>query len=248
MGKTTLVNIVAKQLAIPMKEIIGETEADKVLEIVMDLKGGILFIDEVHALKTETMEKLYSIMEDFKYEGESIPEFTLFGATTEMGELIKRAKPFYDRFKIIIELENYSISEMKQMARGYRDRKYPSDSLDEKAVNILAKNCKLTPRALIRLIDTAICFDGDIKATLKSFNIIHNGFTSKDLQILKYLANNKKGTGLQGLTAYLNTSQQNYLYESEPYLIQNELILRNPRGRVITEKGMRLVKQLEKMK
>jgi len=50
MGKTTLVNIIAKNLGLPMKEVIGETEPEKLLEIVMDLNGGILFIDEVHAL------------------------------------------------------------------------------------------------------------------------------------------------------------------------------------------------------
>lgn len=247
MGKTTLVNIIAKNLGLPMKEVIGETEPEKLLEIVMGLNGRILFIDEVHALKTETMEKLYSLMEDFKYNGKKIPEFTLFGATTEMGEMMKRAKPFYDRFKIIVELERYTLADLNKIAEGYLKRKYPNDYLEKTAISTLSKNSRGTPRGLLRLIDTAICFEGNIKETLKFFNILYNGFTDKDLRILQYLASNEKGTGLQGLTAYLNTSQQNYLYNNEPYLIQNQMILRTPRGRMISPKGARLIKKLEKL-
>jgi Holliday junction DNA helicase RuvB len=185
-------------------------------------------------------------MEDFKYEGKNIPEFTLFGATTEMGQMMERAKPFYDRFKIIIELEKYKVSELVQMAKGYTKRKYPTDLFEDKTLTILAENCRLTPRGLIRLIDMLVCFNGDLKETLKSFNIIHKGFTSKDLQILQYLSHNPKGTGIQSLTAFLNTSQKNYMYENEPYLIQNEAIIRTPRGRMLSPKGLKLMKELEK--
>lgn len=246
-GKTTLAHIIKNSLGSNMEEVIGETSFEKIISLIRKTKGGILFIDEIHALPLETLEKMYSIMENFKYEGLPVTPFTIIGATTELGSIIKKARPFYDRFKIIIELEKYSLKELESITKNYIKTKYDF-SISEKDAKIIAINSRGTPRAVIRLSDSYVRFDKNIKETLESFNILYNSFTAKDLKLLSFLKANPSGAGASGIACYLNTSEKNYLYETEPFLVQENIILRSPRGRKLTDKGFEMVKKLEKIK
>ena len=185
-------------------------------------------------------------MEDFCYDGSPVQPFTLIGATTEIGEIIKDRKPFMDRFKIIIELEDYTILELAKLTQQFRKMSFPmDDNIPIEFYTTIAANCRLTPRTAIRLLEALIYLDNNIDVVLNNYDIIENGYTQKDLKILKYIAINEKGIGLQGLVSYLETSDDNYLKFIEPYLLKNELVLRTARGRKITDKGKALVKKLE---
>ena len=249
MGKTTLAKIIANELKVKMKETITSeiSSNEEIIGLIDNIDGGILFLDEIHSMDRNTVESLYPIMEDFTHKGENIQPFTLVGATTEMGEIIKSRKPFYDRFKIIIELEDYSKSDIVKIGSSYNKKVFPKDKLSRKVYMVLSENSRNTPRKMIRFVEATIYFDGNFVEVLKNFNVISKGYTNEDLKTLTYISQNKGGVGLNGIASYLGTSNENYSYMIEPFLLQNGLITRTPKGRKITELGIKELKKLEKI-
>jgi len=246
MGKTTLVRIIANMLDVGINELITSSivEFSDLIKEIRETKEGILFLDEIHALERDLAEKIYTIMEEFKYKNKYIKPFTLVGATTELGELLKNRRPFYDRFKIIIELEDYNITDIMGITKQYKKMLFESEDIKSSVYKEIAMNSRGTPRTSLRLLEASVYYNGNIKEVLKNCNIIKDGFTSKDLKILKYIASNTAGVGLQGLASYLETSIENYLYLVEPYLLTSHAIMRTPRGRKITDAGINLIKDL----
>jgi Holliday junction DNA helicase RuvB len=198
----------------------------------------------VHSLPRNEVETIYTMMENFSFQGTPIPPFTLIGATTEMGEIIKNRKPFYDRFKLPLELEDYTKENLITIAKQYKKGMFENDEIEEKNYKLIAENSRNTPRIIIRLVESTVYYRNDIKEVLNNFGIIYNGYTEKDLKLLDYLSKNKI-VGLQGISAFLDTSKENYLYEVEPYLIKTETIIRTPRGRGISDYGKTILKQLK---
>jgi len=247
MGKTSLANIVASSLSKNLTQHIASsiTERGQLQNIINELNGNILFIDEVHALPRIMIEPIYQMMEQFEVNGNKIMPFTIIGATTEIGEIIKDRKPFYDRFKIIIELEDYTINDLKKIGEQYKNQVFPNDVIDTKIYGVIARNSRSIPRTVIRLLDATIYLDGKIDTVLSNFGIVKNGYTEKDVKLLKYLSQ-QTAVGLQGIAAFLDTSLKTYLYEIEPHLFKNEIVIRTPRGRAISPKGIQLLKQLER--
>jgi len=249
-GKTTLANIIANQLGVTFVETIGSSidSVDTLRELITRADGGVLFIDEVHGADRDLVETIYMAMEDFKIDGEPIKPFTLIGATTELGEIIKDRKPFYERFKIRIKLEHYTSDDLGIIAKQWKKQSYPLDNLTEDIFKKIGKNAKGSPRTSIRITEATILFNGNLKSVLKNFDILKEGYTNEDLKTLEYIAENEKGVGINGLVSYLGTSQANYSYEIEPYLVQNRLIQRTPRGRKITETGLKKIEDLKEVK
>ncbi len=246
-GKTTLAKIIANELKVNFVECIAGDleELDDLKNRLSKVNGGVLFQDEIHSLPRDISEKMYPILEDFKYENFNFKPFTLIGATTEVGELLENKKPFYDRFKIKLELEDYEKEDLIKIAEQYKNNVFMNDKLTRKHYETLAENCRGNPRALIGLLESVIYFDGDIDSVLYNFGIISNGYTEKDLKLLKYISLNEKGVGLQGIASYLGTYPKNYIYEIEPFLLKNGLIMRTPKGRKITVKGLKKIEELE---
>lgn len=242
MGKTTLTEIIAIYLGVPYHNCVaGEiTNHTEILKKILLVDSGILFIDEIHSLKREFCESLYPLMEEFK----GISPFTLIGATTEVGEIIKDRKPFYDRFKIILELEDYTFMDLVKIACQYKNELFEEDIISKKTYEILANNSRGCPRSLLRLLEATIYFDSNIYKVLNAFGILKNGYTIKDLKLLEYIKNNRNGVGLNNIANYLGTSQENYLYEIEPFLLKSGLILRTGKGRILTDLGLITIKEL----
>ena len=247
-GKTTLAKILIKTLKKEGVEVVASSlEPGEIQTKLGDLQSRILFIDEIHSLTRDQVEQLYQAMETFTMNGQPLEPFTLIGATTELGEIIKDRKPFYDRFKIILELEDYTIPELMKIGKQFQEQSFPKDVLETKIIEQIATNSRFTPRAIIRLTEATVYFKGNLATVLSNFGILYQGYTDKDLKILQYLSKTNV-VGLQGIASYLDTSVQNYLYEIEPYLIKSEVLFRTPRGRAISDKGRKLLPLLAKRK
>ncbi len=247
-GKTTLARIVANILKKPFKEMIISSLNTEInlIKLIHEVDGGILFVDEIHSLTREMCESIYSPMADFKLNGVSIKPFTLMGATTEYGELLETRRPFVDRFEIQIELEDYTIDDLIILLRQYKNKAFPLEKVSPKHYGLIAENARANPRTSIRFLKGSIYLDGDIKTLFRNYKILKEGYTRKDLKVLKYIASNDKGVGLQGISAYLGTSDINYLQDIEPYLLKKGLLVRAPRGRKISLLGLEKIKELEK--
>ena len=255
-GKTTLAQIIARESNVQYKEMVTSSIGNTwdVLSAINQVDGGVLFLDEIHSIDRTIAESIYSIMEDFKYNGQPIKPFTLIGATTELGELYKTRRPFVDRFKVPIELADYTIPELAILVRQYRNITFPSDVIDLGIYDIVAANCRRTPRVGIRLLESCVYLHGNIQQVLNNFDILAEGYTNKDLEILRYLASapiNSKGirtgVGVLGICSYLGTSTENYCQVMEPWLLRNNLIVRSGQGRKLTLAGELKILELEKV-
>jgi Holliday junction DNA helicase RuvB len=247
-GKTTLARLIAKELDVSFVEIVASDIifAEDILSQLRKLqKHGILFVDEVHGLKREVVEGCYPIMEDGTYKDFIIAPFTFMGATTELGEILKTRRPFFDRFKIVIELEQYTNEEIERLVKQYKSKIFPNDTIMEGCYKVIAENSRGTPRMSVRLLESTIYLNGNVKQALQNFSIIDKGYNLKDLKTLQYIASNDKGVGLQGISSYLAIPAESYIYDIEPYLLQNNLLVRTGRGRKITVEGQKMIKVLE---
>jgi Holliday junction DNA helicase RuvB len=243
-GKTTLARIIAKEKGCKFVEIMSKSieNGTDLCNIITASPNAIVFIDELHGLKRDWVELIYMMMEDFTFNGNPIKPFTLIGATTEYGELLKSRRPFIDRFKINIELETYTSDEIELIIKNHANRA-ALPFLSPVALKTISVNSKLVPRTAIRLIEATVAFHGDYKTALSVNRIIKDGLTDKDVKTLTYLANIKVA-GCESISSYLNTPKQSYLYEVEPYLLQTGFIVRVAQGRKITQAGIDFLKTL----
>lgn len=243
-GKTALAELLAKEMEVPFVQCIGNDLTDRqiIVDKISQAQGGILFIDEIHTISNKIGNWLLPVIEDFKIQGQRIEKFTLIGATTEKGELIRRLKPFVDRFEQL-ELEHYKVQDIEKIVKQYHKIVYSEHHIDDEVISKISLNSRLTPRNALRLLRAYIRI-GDIDKVLERKGIILDGYTVNDLKLLDYLSRNEKPVGLEGISLYLNTSKINYTYEIEGFLVQQGLVVRQPRGRVISERGKQILSKL----
>ena len=246
-GKTTLAYLLAKQLNVPFVECVATTisSQQQLVDKIIECKGGILFIDEIHMINKKIANFILPILEDFQISGQKIRHFTLFGATTEKGILLKKFKPFVTRMKIPITLEPYTINELITLVKQYKNKTFPTQTIPENIYTEIAKNCRGTPRIAIRYLESYIFMGVDIQTVFKNYGIVKDGITETDIKILKILNEKEKGIGLKSLCAFLATSEENYLYSIENYLLEQGLITITNK-RVITEKGKQFLNSIKK--
>lgn len=247
MGKTSLARLIAKNLDVYYVETVASNLRENLSDHVRNVGGGVLFVDEIHSIGRDEVEKIYQAMEDFKLEGEKIEPFTLIGATTEVGELLRDRRPFYNRFKLVLELEQYTVQNIIKILEDYNLQKFPNDKIGTDKVTSIAQNSKLNPRTAKNLLESLIYFGGDLCKVFSSFKIVEAGLTEKDVKVLGYLKKHK-AIGAQGIASFLGTSEQNYLYDIEPFLLRSELIVRAPKGRVITDEGLKMLALIDEKK
>ncbi|MCL1935666.1 MAG: Holliday junction branch migration DNA helicase RuvB [Defluviitaleaceae bacterium] len=260
LGKTTLSGIIAKELGVNMKTTSGpaiERPGD-MAAILNDLNSGdILFIDECHRLSRVVEEVLYSAMEDFfidivigKGEGGksiriNLPPFTLVGATTRIGLL---TSPLRDRFGVISRMEPYTVEELTSIVE--RSANVLNISITKDGANEIARRSRGTPRIANRLLrrvrDFATVNEQGITNEIADFalNILDvdkMGLDHTDRKVLDCIIHKFNG-GPVGLdTLAISTNEDSGAIEDvyEPYLIQLGFLARTPRGRVITELGLK---------
>lgn len=261
LGKTTLAQIVAHELGVGFRGTSGPViaRAGDLAALLTNLQPhDVLFIDEIHRLSPAVEEILYPAMEDFQLDlviGEGpaarsvkidLPPFTLIGATTRSG-LITR--PLRERFGIPLRLQFYSTPELTQIvnrAAGKMGLTLTPDGAQE-----VARRARGTPRVAGRLlrrvrdfaaVDNVAAIDAALAdKALTCLEVDRLGFDAMDRRYLSLIADHYAGgpVGVETLAAAL-AEQRDMLEEViEPYLIQQGLLQRTPRGRMLTETGYR---------
>ncbi len=260
LGKTTLSNILAKEMGVNIKSTSGPVLArpgDLAAMLTTELnEGDILFIDEIHRLNPAVEEALYPAMEDFTFfintgKGAgsttlklAVPKFTLVGATTRSGLL---TGPLRDRFGIVFNLGFYEIKEITDILE--RSARLLKIEADRPGLTEIARRSRGTPRIANRLLRRARDFaqvkgDGVITEeiavmAMEALDIDKEGLDSVDKKILGALIEKFGGgpVGMENLAIAVSQETDTLTDAIEPYLIKAGFITRTPRGRVATQKA-----------
>jgi Holliday junction DNA helicase RuvB len=261
LGKTTLAQIVARELGVGFRATSGPViqRAGDLAAILTNLQPrDVLFIDEIHRLQPVIEEVLYPAMEDFQLDliiGEGpgarsvridLPPFTLVGATTRAGLL---ATPLRDRFGIPLRLVFYTPEELQLIvSSGARKLGF---QLTEEGASEIAKRSRGTPRIagrLLRRVRDFALVAGDAPvdrpiadAALTRLEVDRLGLDAMDRRYLRRIAEHHAGgpVGVETLAAALAEARDTLEDVVEPFLIQEGLILRTSRGRMLGEPGWR---------
>ncbi|MEM9438341.1 MAG: Holliday junction branch migration DNA helicase RuvB [Pseudomonadota bacterium] len=259
LGKTTLAQIMARELGVNFRMTSGPVlaKAGDLAAILTNLETrDVLFIDEIHRLNPVVEEVLYPAMEDFELDlviGEGpaartvrieLQPFTLVGATTRLGLL---TTPLRDRFGIPTRLEFYTIDELHEIVT--RGARLLGVSTEEDGAREIARRARGTPRIAGRLLRRVVDFavvEGQGRITreiadgaLTRLGVDHLGLDGADRRYLKLIAENYAGgpVGVETLSAALSESRDALEEVIEPFLLQQGLIQRTPRGRMLAGKA-----------
>jgi Holliday junction DNA helicase RuvB len=259
LGKTTLSHIISAELNVNIKSTSGpviERPGDLAAILTNLSELDILFIDEIHRLPRIVEEILYPAMEDFQLDiiigqGPSartlklnLPRFTLIGATTRTGLL---TSPLRERFGVICRLEFYNSDELKNIV--LRSAKILKTEIDNDAALEIARRSRGTPRIANRLLRRIRDFaqvkgDGRIdlsitKNSLISLDVDEKGLDDMDRKLLTIIIEKYNGgpVGIETLSASLREDKETIEDVYEPFLLQEGLIERTPRGRQATRRA-----------
>ena len=256
LGKTTLAQIVARELGVGFRATSGPilTKAGDLAAILTNLQPhDVLFVDEIHRLGAVVEEVLYPAMEDFKLDliiGEGpaarsiridLPPFTLVGATTRLGLL---SNPLRDRFGIPLRLNFYEVDELKSVIS--RAAEIMSTPITGDGAEEIARRSRGTPRIAVRLLRRVRDFahaaanapiDRKLAdASLLQLEVDGLGLDSSDRRYMRYIAEHYAGgpVGVETVAAGLSEQRDAIEETIEPYLLQIGFIQRTPRGRMLT--------------
>ncbi len=259
LGKTTLAQIMARELGVNFRMTSGPVlaKAGDLAAILTNLESGdVLFIDEIHRLNPVVEEVLYPALEDFELDlviGEGpaartvrieLQPFTLIGATTRMGLL---TTPLRDRFGIPVRLQFYTIAELHEIV--VRGARLLGVQCEDAGAREIAKRARGTPRIAGRLLRRVVDFavvEGGGKITQKladnaltRLQVDHLGLDGADRRYLSMIAENYAGgpVGIETMCAALSESRDSLEEVIEPFLLQQGLIQRTPRGRMLAAKA-----------
>lgn len=256
LGKTTLAQIVARELGVNFRVTHGPViaKAGDLAALLTNLEErDVLFIDEIHRLSPAVEEVLYPAMEDYQLDliiGEGpaarsvridLPRFTLVGATTRLGLL---TNPLRDRFGIHHRLDFYSVADLETVVR--RAAAIEGLALSDDGAHEIARRARGTPRVAVRLLmrvrDFALVAGAQrvdrvkADAALQRLEVDQRGLDAMDRRYLRLVAVDFGGgpVGIETIAAALSEPRDAIESIIEPYLIQQGLLQRTPRGRVVT--------------
>lgn len=257
LGKTTLAGIIANEMGANIKITSGPAieKPGEMAAVLNNLKDGdVLFVDEIHRLNRQVEEVLYPAMEDFSIDimigkGSAarsirldLPKFTLVGATTRAGLL---TAPLRDRFGVVHRLEFYTPAELESIIT--RSAKVLEVKIDREGAMELARRSRGTPRLANRLLKRVrdfaqVKYDGVITLEVARFaldllEVDRLGLDNNDRKLLLMMIEKFNGgpVGVETLAAALGEDSGTLEDVYEPYLLQNGLIQRTPRGRIVTD-------------
>ena len=259
LGKTSLAHIIAAELGVPFVQTAGpalERKADVASFLTALEPGAVFFIDEIHRLNRAIEETLYPAMEDRQLpivlgQGAGartvtldLPAFTLVGATTRAGLL---TTPLRDRFGVSQRLEHYGADDLARIVR--RSAGILEIEIEPAGERVIAERSRGTPRVANRLLrrvrdfaqvrGAGLITGAVADEALGLLEVDAAGLDRHDRTILETIAVKFSGgpVGLSTLAAAVDEEQETIEDVYEPYLLQQGLLKRTPRGRVITERG-----------
>ncbi|HEX2257698.1 MAG TPA: Holliday junction branch migration DNA helicase RuvB [Afifellaceae bacterium] len=259
LGKTTLAQIVARELGVNFRATSGPViaKAGDLAALLTNLEDrDVLFIDEIHRLNPAVEEILYPAMEDFQLDliiGEGpaarsvridLSRFTLIGATTRLGLL---TTPLRDRFGIPVRLDFYTEAELEYIVR--RGARVLSVAVTDAGAAEIARRARGTPRVAGRLLKrvrdfaavdgTGAITDALADRALSALEVDAHGLDALDRRYLAQIAENFGGgpVGIETISAALSEPRDAIEDIVEPYLIQQGFVQRTPRGRLLTPKA-----------
>jgi len=266
LGKTTFALCIPRELGVTIQLASGpglKAPKDIVPYLTNAEERSVLFIDEIHRLPTAVEEYLYTAMEDFRIDlvlGEGInarthnlwlKPFTLIGATTRAGLL---SGPLRDRFLVREHLGFYTVDELTEIIR--RNARKLSVETDEDAAGEIATRSRSTPRVANNRLRWVRDYadskaDGRITlkvacAALKMAGIDELGLNKLDRDYLRTIIRVFEGgpAGIEAIAHTMNASPDTLEDEVEPFLLRSELVVRTPRGRVVTARAYEHLKML----
>ncbi len=258
LGKTTLSNIVAREMGATLRQTSGPVleRAGDLAAVLTNLEPfDVLFIDEIHRLNPAVEEILYPAMEDYQLDimiGDgpaartvklSLPPFTLIGATTRAGLL---TSPLRDRFGIVQRLEYYNTTDLAHIVR--RSSGILNIPAEPAGVDTIARRSRGTPRIANRLLRRVRDYaqvkgDGSITEeiagkALDMMEVDPHGLDWMDRQLLRAIMEKFDGgpVGIDSLAAAVGEERGTLEDVIEPYLIQQGFMMRTPRGRMVTKR------------
>ena len=261
LGKTTLAGIIANEMDVNLKITSGPAieKPGEMAAILNNLQDGdLLFVDEIHRLNRQVEEVLYPAMEDYAIDivigkGPSarsirldLPKFTLVGATTRAGML---SAPLRDRFGVVHRLEFYTVEELTEII--VRSASVFKVEIEREGAMELARRSRGTPRLANRLLKRVrdfaqVKYNGKITKEVADFaldllEVDKLGLDNIDRGILTTMMDKFAGgpVGLDTLAAAIGEDAGTIEDVYEPYLIQNGLLQRTPRGRMLTDAAYR---------
>ncbi len=256
LGKTTLAHIIAREMGVNIRATSGpviERPGDLAAILTNLERGDVLFVDEIHRLNRVVEEILYPAMEDYQLDiiigqGPSarsikldLPPFTLVGATTRTGLL---TSPLRDRFGVMARLEFYGPDDLKRIVK--RSAGLLNITVDDGGAMEIARRSRGTPRIANRLLRRVRDFaqvDGGgavdkraSSAALERLEVDERGLDAMDKKLLLAIIDKFGGgpVGLETLAAAIAEEKDTIEDVYEPFLIQEGLIERTPRGRLAT--------------
>ena len=259
LGKTTLAHIVANEMGVNLRQTSGpvlERPGDLAALLTNLERNDVLFIDEIHRLSPVVEEILYPALEDYQIDimiGEGpaarsikldLPPFTLIGATTRAGSL---TNPLRARFGIVNQLQFYDVEDLAHIIR--RSAGLLSVPIEEAGAVEIARRSRGTPRVANRLLrrvrDYAqVRHDGVITAevadaALKMLDVDAMGLDFVDQRFLLTIMDKFAGgpVGIDNLASAVGEDRETLEDVVEPYLIQQGLVMRTPRGRMATQRA-----------
>ncbi|MEO7196956.1 MAG: Holliday junction branch migration DNA helicase RuvB [Solirubrobacterales bacterium] len=259
LGKTSLAHIIASELGVPLVQTAGpalERKGDVASFLTTLEPGSVFFIDEIHRLNRAIEETLYPAMEDRKLpvvlgQGAGartveleLPAFTLIGATTRAGLL---TTPLRDRFGVSHRLEHYDPADLALIVE--RSARILDVEIEPSGTIAIASRSRGTPRVANRLLKrvrdfaevrgTGVITAGIADDALAMLEVDEAGLDRHDRAILDVIASKFSGgpVGLSTLAAAVDEESDTIEDVYEPYLLQQGLLKRTPRGRMITERG-----------
>ena len=260
LGKTTLAQIIAREMGTQIHIVTGPTVEKKgdLAAVLTNMQpGDVLFIDEIHRLQMAIEEVLYGAMEDYKLDliigqGPSartisidLPKFTLVGATTRTGLL---SSPLRSRFGVEMRLDFYNVEQLSRIVS--RSAKLLNVSIVAEGAEEIAKRARGTPRIANRLIRrvrdfaqvkfksvTGFSIDRQTaNDALNLFEIDSRGLDAMDRKLLTAMIEKFEGgpVGIDTLSSVVSEERDTIEEVYEPFLVQEGFIQRTPRGRVAT--------------
>jgi len=248
-GKTTFVELFAKSIHARLFSYIGrQINEDIIPDIINEInqsteKNVVLFVDEIDTADWKCLKIFNPIIEQFKINDKAVKPFIFASATINRHLLIKNNPDLLDRIEHSISFVRYTADNLSTILNQYKQQLYEEDNITPDTIYTIATSCKYTPRIAISLLEDFVV-EQNIKQVLDNRHITVEGLDMFDIKVLDKLSVSKRALGSNALALQIGISEQSYLREIEPYLLEFGYIQRVP-SRIITLKGLEILKQIK---